>query len=49
MFKNGVKLSLKNFSEIGGRVAVYGRKFLGIAHPHDGKLKIDKLLAEDID
>lgn len=49
MFKNGVKLSLKNFSEIGGRVAVYGRKFLGIAHLHDGKLKIDKLLAEDID
>lgn len=49
MFRNGVKLSLKNFSEINGRVAVYGRKFLGIAHPFEGKLKIDKLLIEDID
>ena len=49
MFRNGVKLSLKNFSKIDGRVAVYGKKFLGIAHPFEGKLKIDKLLAEDID
>ena len=49
MFRNGVKLSLKNFSEINGQVAVYGRSFLGIAHPFEDKLKIDKLLAEDID
>lgn len=49
MFRNGVKLSLKNFSEINGQVAVYGRSFLGVAHPFEGKLKIDKLLAEDID
>ena len=49
MFRNGVKLSLKNFSKIDGQVAVYGEKFLGIAHPFEGRLKIDKLLAEDID
>ncbi len=49
MFRNGVKISLKNFSEIDGRVAVYGSKFLGIAHPFEGRLKIDKLLVEDID
>ena len=49
MFRNGVKLLLKDFSEINGQVAVYGRSFLGIAHLFEGKLKIDKLLAEDID
>lgn len=49
MFRNGVKLLLKDFSGINGQVAVYGRSFLGIAHLFEGKLKIDKLLAEDID
>lgn len=49
MFRNGAQISLRNFSKIDGHVAVYGSVFLGVAHPFDDRLKIDKLLAEDID
>ena len=49
MFRKGVRLSLGELSEVSGRVAVYGKAFLGLAHPQDGKLKIDRMFVEDND
>ncbi len=49
MFRNGVRLSLGGLSKVSGRVAVYGKAFLGLAHPQDGKLKIDRMFVEDND
>ena len=49
MFRNGAKLSLNELPEIFGQVAIYGKTFLGIAHPRGGELKIDKIFAEDND
>ena len=49
MFRNGVKISLDELPKVSGMVAVCGKAFLGLAHPQDGKLKIDRIFVEDND